>query len=52
MNDIKFMNQIKSAQDVVGERYYVGLCELHLVGDVQNLFEVVIFIIHDDKDGA
>ena len=46
------MDQVEGAQDIIGERYNVGLSKLHLAGDVQNLFEVVFFIIHDHKDGA
>ena len=46
------MDQVEGAQNIIGERYNVGLCKLHLAGDVQDLFEVVFFIIHHHKDGA
>lgn len=46
------MDHIKCAKDVVGERYYVGLGKLHSVREIQDLFEIVVYVIHDYEDGA
>lgn len=46
------MDHIKCAKDVVGERYYVGLGKLHSVREIQDLFEIIVDVIHDYEDGA
>ena len=52
MHNTQFMDHIKCAKDIVGERYYVGLGKLHSVREVEDLFEIVVHIIHDNKDVA